>query len=244
MDQWPEEFKNVDTSDAEQLLAAADKKYGERLVLAMSFSMEDIVALDILQRWNSPCRVIALDTGRLPEETFEVADQLQDRFGMSFDWYFPETRSVEELVQIKGSFSFRQSAENRQECCRIRKVEPLKRALKGAEAWITGQRREHSPTRDALSAIEFDGLNPGLLKFNPLVDWSFDNVRQYISREKLPYSALYDEGYVSIGCAPCSRAISPGEDFRAGRWWWEEALQKECGIHFQDGKLVRGGNES
>lgn len=202
------------------------------VALACSFSAEDVVVLDLLVEAASKTpRVFALDTGRLNEETYETADAVRRRYGVELEWHFPRREAVEALERAKGLFSFRESLENRRECCDIRKVEPLGRALAGLGGWVTGLRREQSVTRGALQAVEVDHAHGGLLKINPLLDWADDHVQAYVKRRSLPVNPLHDKGYPSIGCAPCTRAVAPGEHPRAGRWWWESAEHKECGLH-------------
>ena len=199
--------------------------------LACSFSLEDVAIIHLAKEAGLDIGVFALDTGRLNEETYEVADAIVQRFGISIDWYFPRHEAVETLEREKGLFSFRESLENRHDCCHIRKVEPLGRALKGLSGWVTGLRREHNVTRLDLKAIELDELNGGILKLNPLLDWSEAELHAYIEKHRLPQNRLLEKGYRSIGCAPCTRAVEPGEDARAGRWWWENPEHKECGLH-------------
>ncbi len=201
------------------------------VALASSFSMEDIVIIDLLQSIDRPVRIFAIDTGRLNEETLEIAETIRLRYGIEIDWYFPDREAVEKLERKKGLFSFRESLENRHECCHIRKVEPLQRALKGLSGWITGQRREQAATRGELPPIEADQVNGDILKLNPLAFWSEQQVKDYIKEQRLPINRLHHMGYPSIGCAPCTRAVQPGEDPRAGRWWWESPEHKECGLH-------------
>lgn len=201
------------------------------VALASSFSMEDIVLIDMLQQLERDVRIFAIDTGRLNEETLEIAETIRLRYDLEIDWYFPDRQAVEQLERSKGLFSFRESLENRQQCCRIRKVEPLRHALRGLGGWITGQRREHGTTRRNLPAIEIDQSNGNIVKLNPLAFWSAEQVKDYIKLHRLPINRLHHMGYHSIGCAPCSRAVQPGEDARAGRWWWENPEHKECGLH-------------
>jgi phosphoadenosine phosphosulfate reductase len=199
--------------------------------LACSFSVEDVVIIDMAHKLGLPLGVFALDTGRLPEETYEVADALSERYRLQIDWFFPRHEAVEQLLRAKGPLSFRESLENRHQCCHIRKVEPLGRALKGLSAWITGLRREQSVTRTALASIELDEANNGILKINPLLDWSEAQVWEYAEQHRVPINRLHRQGYPSIGCTPCTRPVAPGEHPRAGRWWWENPEQKECGLH-------------
>ncbi|MBJ6800142.1 phosphoadenylyl-sulfate reductase [Geomonas propionica] len=199
--------------------------------LACSFSLEDVAIIELAKEAGLEIGVFALDTGRLNEETYEVADALTERYRIQIDWYFPKHEAVEKLEREKGLFSFRESLDNRHECCHIRKVEPLGRALQGLAGWITGMRREHNVTRTDLKAIELDQLNGGILKLNPLLDWSEVQLTQFVEQRRLPQNRLLKQGYRSIGCAPCTRAVQPGEDARAGRWWWENPEHKECGLH-------------
>lgn len=199
--------------------------------LACSFSPEDVVIIDIAHQAGLNLGVFAIDTGRLNEETYEVADALRERYGIKIDWYFPKHEAVEKLEREKGLFSFRESLDNRHECCGIRKVEPLSRALKSLNGWVTGMRRQQGVTRTDLKAIELDELNGGILKINPLLEWTEEQVMAYTEEHRLPLNRLFKQGYRSIGCAPCTRAVQPGEDARAGRWWWENPEHKECGLH-------------
>jgi len=199
--------------------------------LACSFSREDVVIIDMAHEMGLDIGVFALDTGRLNEETYEVSEALVDRYRLKIDWYFPRHGAVEKLLAEKGPHSFRESLENRHECCRIRKVEPLGRALHGLSGWVTGMRRTQGVTRGDLGPMELDGLNGGILKINPLLDWTHEQVLAYTRERSLPVNRLLSRGYCSIGCAPCTRAIGPGEDCRAGRWWWENPENRECGLH-------------
>lgn len=220
-----------DSAAPQEILTAGLSAAKGPVKLACSFSVEDVVIIDIIRSLNLEIGVFAIDTGRLNEETYEVADALTDRYRISIDWYFPKSDAVECLLKGKGPFSFRESLENRQECCRVRKVEPLSRALAELKGWVTGLRREQSVTRAALAPIEIDTVNSGILKINPLLNWSSSQVWDYANGHALPVNRLHRQGYPSIGCAPCTRAVQPGEDERAGRWWWENPEQKECGLH-------------
>ena len=204
---------------------------GGPVSLACSFSCEDVVVIDLIHHAGLKVGIFALDTGRLKEETFEVAEAVTQRYGVAIDWFFPDRCAVETLEREKGLFSFRESLANRHECCQIRKVEPLRRALAGLGGWVTGLRRAQNVTRQQLEAVTFDSDHGGLLKINPLLDWSDAEVRDYVATRHLPQNRLYREGYASIGCAPCTRALQPGESPRAGRWWWEDPQHKECGLH-------------
>ncbi|MFZ3209386.1 MAG: phosphoadenylyl-sulfate reductase [Geobacteraceae bacterium] len=199
--------------------------------LACSFSVEDVVIIDMASELGLPLGIFALDTGRLNEETYEVADAIVERYRVRIDWCFPQHGAVEKLLREKGLFSFRESLSNRHECCHIRKVEPLSRALKGLSGWVTGLRREQGVTRTDMLPIEIDTLNSGILKINPLLDWTEAQVWEYADAKRLPTNRLHRQGYPSIGCAPCTRPIAPGEHPRSGRWWWENPENKECGLH-------------
>jgi phosphoadenosine phosphosulfate reductase len=199
-------------------------------VLSTSFGQEDQVLTDMIMRFDLPVRVFTLDTGRLFEETYKVFQRTVERYGRKIEVYFPDALAVETLLRERGPFSFYESLDNRKECCRIRKVEPLRRALAGAQCWMTGLRTEQSETRNQLPALTWDE-SFGLYKYNPLHHWSLSEVEDYLQHHRVPYNSLHDRGFVSIGCQPCTRAIRPGEDSRAGRWWWEHNTNKECGLH-------------
>lgn len=200
------------------------------VAFANSLGTEDMVLMDIITKHAPTIEIFSIDTGRLPAETYDLIERAIKHYRRKIIVYFPEQSAVENFVRINGINGFRDSVAQRQDCCHARKVEPLKRALKGRSAWITGLRRAQAATRKNLGVAEFDEAN-GLQKYNPLIEWSEDDVWDYINEFGVPYNALHDQGYPSIGCAPCTRAIEPGEDVRAGRWWWESAEQKECGLH-------------
>lgn len=223
--------KLANDASALEILRAGIEAANGPVSLACSFSMEDVAIIDIAHQAGLTLGVFALDTGRLNEETCEVAEALVERYRLKIDWYFPRHEDVQKLEGAEGLFSFRESLDKRQACCAIRKIEPLSRALKGLAGWVTGMRREQSVTRTDLSVIETDELNGGILKINPLLDWSEAQLVSYTEEQRLPKNRLYSQGYRSIGCAPCTRAVKPGEDARAGRWWWENAKNKECGLH-------------
>jgi phosphoadenosine phosphosulfate reductase len=207
-------------------------------VFASSLAAEDMVLTDLILRAKLPIGIFSLETGRLHKETLAVLDAVKATYGYEITLFRPQTEAVDAYVASNGLNAFYDSVEMRRECCRIRKVEPLGRALAGNQAWITGQRRAQSATRSDLRVEEDDPAH-FMTKFNPLADWSEENVWEYIRANKVPYNALHDRGYPSIGCEPCTRAIQPGEDVRAGRWWWENPESKECGLHVVDGKLIR-----
>jgi len=214
----------------EVVIQWALEHFHPRIALASSLQAEDMVILDIAWRINPDIRVFTLDTGRLHEETYASMERVREKYGIAIESFFPGREAVEALEREKGFYSFRQSVEERKFCCGIRKVEPLARALKDRDAWITGLRREQAVTRTVLRRVEFDHSH-GIIKVNPLADSSEGYVWDYIRTHGVPYNALHDLGYPSIGCAPCTRAIKSGEDVRAGRWWWENPESKECGLH-------------
>lgn len=225
-------ISNRKISAAEEILTAGLHKADSNNVgMACSFSVEDLVVIDLLLKIAPQVSIFAIDTGRLHEETYEVAEALLQKYGLHIDWYLPHTESLQQLEREKGLFSFRESLENRHECCHIRKVEPLGRALADRAGWITGQRRAQSTTRSTLAGIEVDDAHGGIIKINPLIDWDDEQVWSYATDQRLPVNRLHRQGYPSIGCAPCTRAVKPGEDTRAGRWWWENPENKECGLH-------------
>ncbi len=231
---------NIDKLNAEFEKASAValtqwalKQFGSKLTLASSFGAEDVVLIDILVKLDPSIRIFTLDTGRLNEETYEVMDRVRRKYKIAIDAFFPDRVKVEKLEREKGFYSFKESVDNRKECCAIRKVEPLNRALAGYEAWVTGLRRAQSVTRTELNKIEADASHAGLYKINPLADWSEADVWNYIKKNAVPYNKLHDQGYPSIGCEPCTRAVKSGEDIRAGRWWWENPEHKECGLHIK-----------
>jgi phosphoadenosine phosphosulfate reductase len=222
------EFENA---DAPAVLRWALSTFGRNVALACSFGAEDVVLVDLIAKIDPNAHIFVLDTGRLHQETYDVMEKCRERYGVQFTSYFPQTQSVEDLIRLKGPNSFYQSIDNRKECCGIRKVEPLRRALTGQQAWITGLRRAQAVTRSSLPKVEMDFTHGGIYKLNPLAEWSEEQVWAYIRANDVPYNALHDAGFPSIGCAPCTRAVAPGEDVRAGRWWWETPEQKECGLH-------------
>ena len=236
-----EAAREMESAGVEQLLRWAGDHFLPGLGFASSFGAEDVVLIDWIARLKLPIRIFTLDTGRLPEETYEVIDAVRKRYGVAVESFFPERSAVEKLEREKGMYSFRESVENRKECCRIRKVEPLGRALKGLAAWITGQRREQAVTRTRLAKVEWDAAHGGKVKLNPLADWSTDQVWEHIRKFKVPVNKLHAAGYPSIGCAHCTRAVRPGEDIRSGRWWWERPEHKECGLHLPAPPKRSGG---
>ncbi len=260
--------EEVEFKTAEEVIKWAIKEFQDRVALASSFGVEDVVLIDMLVKGFNELRAVncetqilqprifTLDTGRLPEETYEIIEKIREKYGVNFEVYFPNTSEVEEMVRKYGPNLFYESVEKRQLCCRVRKVEPLNRALENLDAWICGLRREQSITRANIKKVEYECRiskvsqteSPRfqavsnekqttnretrmIVKINPLADWTEGDVWRYVKENKVPYNALHDKNYPSIGCAPCTRAIKPGEDIRSGRWWWEAPEKKECGLH-------------
>ena len=205
------------------------ENYPTGVVFSTSFGQEDQVLTDFIFRNNLPISIFTLDTGRLFSETYEVMDKTRAKYQKPIQVFFPDTKQVETLVTDKGFHSFYESVDNRKECCRIRKIMPLKRALANQQVWITGLRAEQSENRQQMTMWERDESNQ-IFKFNPLIDWTLQDIEAYLEENKVPQNTLHKKGYISIGCSPCTRAIEPGEHPRAGRWWWEES-KKECGLH-------------
>jgi phosphoadenosine phosphosulfate reductase len=213
--------------EAFRLLAAA---HPGKIIFSTSFGIEDQLITHYLAEAATHIELFTLDTGRLFTETYSVWSRTLEAYGMPIKTYYPQAAPLEELVTAKGPNSFYESVENRKQCCYLRKVEPLHRAIAGKEVWITGLRAEQSPDRHSLQPVEWDEQN-GIIKFHPLFYYTWEQVKEEVRQYKVPYNSLHDKGFVSIGCAPCTRAIKPGEDFRAGRWWWEASNGKECGLH-------------
>ncbi len=230
------------SKDPEGILAWAFGYFGsDKVALASSLSAEDQVLTDMIFKIQKKAVVFTLDTGRLPKETYECAQETMKKYGFRYRVYSPNAGAVKKMVREKGLDLFYESVKNRKFCCHVRKVEPLKRALKGLKAWICGLRREQSVTRTGLNLVEWDAGN-GLYKLNPLIHWTEEQAWEYIRRNQVPYNKLHDQGYPSIGCAPCTRAVKPDEDIRAGRGRGEHPDKKECGLHFKDGEAVRRGD--
>lgn len=225
-----EQIKLSANQSLEELLGNIALIFGERAAFSTSLSWEDQVINDTIFRLDLPIRVFTLDTGRLFPETYSVLNSTLERYKKRIEVYAPQTETVQQLVTEKGPVSFYESLENRKECCFIRKVEPLNRALQNVDCWITGLRAEHSENRQDLPVVDWDEQR-GITKVNPLANWTLDEVKTRIKTNNIPYNALHDRGFVSIGCQPCTRAVREGDDFRAGRWWWEDNSKKECGLH-------------
>jgi phosphoadenosine phosphosulfate reductase len=206
------------------------ENYKPRLGFSTSLGAEDQVITQMIAKTDPGLYIFTLDTGRMFSETYDLLDITQQRYKVKISVFFPDLLAVQEMVNQKGINLFYESIENRKLCCQVRKIEPLKRALKNIDFWISGLRREQSVTREELSVVEWDGLNKKI-KINPLIDWKSQDLWDYINQNNIPYNPLHDKGYPSIGCQPCTRAIESGEDIRAGRWWWENPDMKECGLH-------------
>ncbi len=215
---------------AKEVLDFFLSEYRGKIPLSSSLGAEDQVLTDMVVKIDPETRIFTLDTGRMFPETYKVLDETNKKYDIKIEIFFPDYKQVEEMVQDKGINLFYESIENRKLCCHIRKIEPLKRAFKGLDVWICGLRKDQSITRFYTRTIEWDEGN-GLIKINPLIDWTQKDVWNYIKEHNVPYNSLHDKGFPSIGCQPCTRAIKPGEDVRAGRWWWEQPEQKECGLH-------------
>ena len=207
-----------------------------RIAMASSFGAEDVVVIDMLMKINPKARIFTLDTGRLNQETYDVMDEIRKKYNMNIEVMFPDHNEVEQMVRVNGLNLFYDSIGNRKLCCGIRKVHPLNRILSTLDGWITGLRADQTQVRSNANKIELDEQHNGIIKINPITDWTWEQTWDYIKKYNIPYNKLHDKGFPSIGCEPCTRAIKPGEPLRAGRWWWESDSQKECGLHADHGK--------
>lgn len=234
-----EELRALNTVEKLWFLA---RKYPDQIVFSTSFGLEDQVVTQLIFANKIPIKVFTLETGRLFPETYYVWNRTLEIYQQPIHAYYPQTELLQEMVNTKGPNSFYESVANRKQCCHIRKIEPLKRALADQQIWITGIRAEQSTNREEMADLEWDEGNQ-LVKFHPLFDWSLEAVRQYIATNNIVYNTLHDRGFPSIGCAPCTRAVQAGEDFRAGRWWWEDQSKKECGLHSTTEKIKVGGSK-
>ncbi len=225
-------FTNSDTAQplAETLRALSARLPGIKMVFSTSLSLEDQAITHMIATDHLPVRIFTLDTGRHFPETYKTLESTRERYGIEPEVYFPETAAVENLMRTQGAYSFYASLEARQHCCGIRKVAPLARAIKGADLWLTGIRKLHSPDRSHLPPFEHDHTN-SIVKYHPLIDWTDEQLKVFIAEHNIPYNRLQDRGFLSIGCEPCTRAVKPGESIRSGRWWWEDPDKKECGLH-------------
>ena|SRR5690606_37233809 len=230
MDAITEVGELIDGLSPQEALKVLSERYSGQITFSTSFGWEDQVISDMIFSQHLTINVFTLDTGRLFPETYSVWSRMRERYRKEIQVYYPDRVKLEQMLSQKGPNSFYESVENRKECCGIRKVEPLNRALAGKKIWVTGIRADQSLNREQMNWIEWDEVHQ-LVKVHPLFSWSIEEVKEYIRGNNVPYNALHDRGFPSIGCAPCTRAVQPGEDFRAGRWWWEDKSKKECGLH-------------
>lgn len=221
----------MDDATPQELLAWALERWGSQVAICTSFQAEGMAILDMAWRIDPEVRLFTVDTGRLPQETYDVMETVRQRYGIDVEVYFPDARQVEAMVRRHGPNLFQRSVESRLHCCNVRKVEPIRGVLEGLDAWITGLRRDQWASRANIRKIEIDHDHGGLAKINPLADWTLEEVKEYNAAHDVPVHPLYAKGFTSIGCAPCTRTTREGEDPRAGRWWWEKNAPKECGIH-------------
>ncbi len=221
---------NIDNRTAKDTLRWALTTFGNKIGIASSFGAEDVVLIDMAVKINPAINIFTLDTGRLHRETYELIEEIQERYNINIEVRFPDNNRVKEMVETHGVNLFYQNSDMRKLCCRVRKIEPLLEKLKDLDAWVCGLRQEQSVTRTDIHKIETDQLN-NIIKINPLADWTDQDVWTYIRKHNVPFNKLHERGYPSIGCEPCTRAISTCEEIRAGRWWWEEPEKKECGLH-------------
>lgn len=215
----------------EEVLKWGFDTFGTKIALASSFGAEDVAVIDMLNKINSKSRIFTLDTGRLNQETYDVMDEIRKKYNINIEITFPDAQEVIDMVKVNGINLFYESVENRKLCCGIRKVHPLNKMLDTLDCWITGLRSDQTQNRGNAAKIEIDEQHNGMIKINPIIDWTWDQTWDYIKANNIPYNKLHDKGFPSIGCEPCTRAIKPGEDLRAGRWWWENESDKECGLH-------------
>lgn len=231
------DFEELQSASATDVLAWAIRKFGDRLAVGTSFQREGMVIVDMAARISRGVRVFTLDTGRLPPATYDMIEIVRNRYGINVEVVMPDAREIEEMVTRHGPNLFYEAPALRNLCCHFRKVRPHAVKLESLDAWVTGLRREQSDTRDSLNKVEQAN---GKLKISPLADWTSDQVRMYLAENNVPEHPLYAKGYTSIGCGPCTRATEPGEGERAGRWWWEQGIDKECGLHFTpEGRVER-----
>ena len=229
-DSIPQLLHQLNGRSVGEFIQLLTNQYPDQVTFSSSFSFEDQVITNEICNNQLPVKIFTLDTGRMFAETYSVWNSTNEKYNTKIKAYYPNQDTLENLVAERGPNSFYETIQNRKDCCFIRKVEPLKRALAGNAIWITGLRAEHSPDRHDLPIIEWDESNQ-IIKYHPILNWSTADVKEYITKQHVPYNPLHDKGFVSIGCAPCTRAVKLGEDFRAGRWWWEDADKKECGLH-------------
>jgi thioredoxin-dependent adenylylsulfate APS reductase len=225
---------DFENKSAEEVMRWALDRFHPRIGLSNSLQTEDMVVQDIGWRINPNLNVFTLDTGRIHQETYDMMDRVREHYGTRMEVLFPDAAEVQAMVNAKGLNLFYESLENRHECCGIRKLQPLRKKLATLDAWITGLRRDQWATRSDVKKIEVDVANGGIIKINPIADWTQAMLDEYVARHDVPRHALYAKGFTSIGCLPCTRATKPGEDPRAGRWWWEQDGKKECGLHLAE----------
>lgn len=238
--------ESLEKSSPQEVLRWALERFHPSIALASSFGAEDVALIDMMVKISSQARVFTLDTGRLHQETYDLMDRVREKYGLTIEVFYPNAESVENMVLEHGMNLFYRSEDFRKMCCGVRKVEPLDRALKALDGWITGLRKDHATSRNGVHKVARDEANGGILKVNPLADWTSEQVWDYIREQEVPYSVLHGRGFPSIGCEPCTRAVEPGEDPRAGRWWWEQDnAEKECGLHVTGAPVpIAGGEEN
>ena len=224
--------REFETSSPQDILVWASQNLGSSVALATSFQVQGMVLVDMFAKTDPEARIFTLDTGRLHSHTYDAMERTREKYDINIEVLFPDRTEVEEMVTSHGVNLFYKSVENRRLCCQVRKTNPLNGFLKNLDAWITSIRADQTEQRADSTKFEIDYLHGKMLKINPILDWTTDQVWDYIRKNDVPYNKLHDMGYPSIGCAPCTRAIEKGEDPRAGRWWWEQGSDKECGIHF------------
>lgn len=229
------QLNNTLKTPSEVLKWALDNLH-PKVAMASSFGAEDVVVIDMMMKINPKARIFTLDTGRLNQETYDVMDEIRNKYNINIEVMFPDQNEVEQMVRVNGMNLFYHSIGNRKLCCGIRKVHPLNRMLATIDGWITGLRSDQTQVRTEAKKIEIDEQHNNIIKVNPIIEWKWEQVWDYIKKNNIPYNKLHDKGYPSIGCEPCTRAIKPGEDLRAGRWWWETDPEKECGLHADHGK--------
>ena len=226
---------NNDLKTPQEVLKWAFDNLHPKLAKASSFGAEDVAVIDMMMKINPKARIFTLDTGRLNQETYDVMDQIRNKYNVNIEIMFPDQNEVEQMVRVNGMNLFYQSIGNRKLCCGIRKVHPMNKMLGTLDGWITGLRNDQTQNRADAKKIEIDDQHNGIIKINPIVDWNWEQTWDYIKTNNVPYNKLHDKGYPSIGCEPCTRSIKPGEPLRAGRWWWETDPEKECGLHADHG---------
>jgi phosphoadenosine phosphosulfate reductase len=226
---------NNDLKTPQEVLKWAIDNLHPKIAMASSFGAEDVAVIDMMMKINPKARIFTLDTGRLNQETYDVMDEIRNKYNINIEVMFPDQNEVEQMVRVNGMNLFYQSIGNRKLCCGIRKVHPLNKMLVTLDGWITGLRNDQTQNRVGAKKIEIDDQHNGIIKINPIIDWSWEQTWKYIKTNNIPYNKLHDKGYPSIGCEPCTRAIKPGEPLRAGRWWWETDPEKECGLHADHG---------